>query len=82
MIKKENLDNKIIEEYLDKLIRVIDDWKEKYENQYVIDGIEWNLQINFQDGTKRYFKGKNDFPDNFEYLNKVNNELINKIREN
>lgn len=82
MIKKENVDNKIIGEYLDKLIRVIDDWKEKYENQYVIDGIEWNLQINFQDGTKRYFTGKNDFPDNFEYLNKVNNELINKIREN
>ena len=82
IIKKENIDDKIIEEYLDKLIRVIDDWKEKYENQNVIDGTVWDLQVNFKDGTKKYYTGKNNFPYNFEYLNRLNNELINKIEEN
>ena len=78
-IKKENVDNKIVEEYLDKLIRIIDGWKEKYENQNIIDRTEWNLQINFKDGTKKLYSGKNDFPNNFEYLDKINHEIMSKL---
>lgn len=67
--------------YVDKLFRIIDDWKSKYENTNIIDGIEWQLQITYKNGETKYYFGKNDFPSNFEYLDKIKYEIINKMLE-
>lgn len=67
--------------YVDKLFRIIDGWKNKYENINIIDGIEWQLQITYKNGETKHYFGKNDFPSNFEYLDKIKYEIINKMLE-
>jgi len=72
---------KIIEDelaatYLDKLLRITNDWKNTYENNNIIDGITWQLQITYKTGKVKYYSGKNDFPDNFWYLDKLNYEIL------
>lgn len=75
---KKHLDisNKQVIQYLDQLFRIIDGWSNEYINNSIIDGIAWKLQITYLDGSKECYKGKNDFPNNFEYLDKIKNEII------
>jgi len=78
-LRIENVEDEIVMQYFDELFRIIDGWKDKYQNNNFVDGIEWKLQITYKNGeTKNYF-GKNDFPNNFEYLDKIKKEMINKI---
>lgn len=77
--KFENVDNELVIEYFDHLFRIIDGWKNKYEDNSIMDGTEWKLQITYKNGEIKEYYGKNDFPNNFEYLDKIKNDLINKI---
>ncbi len=77
--KIENVNDELVMEYFDHLFRIIDDWKDKYEDNSMIDGIEWQLQIIYKNGKIKKYCGKSEFPRNFEYLDKIKNEMINKI---
>ncbi len=53
---------------MEKLSHInIDRWKEDYFDPGVLDGIQWSVDIEFDDDTqpKHYF-GSNKFPDDFD----------------
>lgn len=77
--KIENVNDELVMEYFDHLFRIIDEWKSTYEDNSMMDGIEWKLQITYKNGEIKQYCGKNDFPNNFEYLDKIKDEMINKI---
>lgn len=71
------IDNNILKEFLDQLFRIIDGWENEYINSNFLDGTEWQLEIKYQDNEVIYYSGKNDFPDNFEYLDRLKYKLLN-----
>lgn len=73
---QKDIQNKLVEEYLNKLLAITNDWNDKYENNNVIDGMEWDLEIKFKNGEVKKYFGKNDFPINFKYLDIIKNEII------
>lgn len=77
--KIENISDELVNEYFNQLFRIIYGWKNKYEDNTVVDGIEWKLQITYKNQEAKMFYGKNAFPNNFEYLDKIKKEMINKI---
>lgn len=81
-IEKENISNELITNYLEQLFRITNGWKKEYINQDFFDGIEWRLTIIYRDGEKTEYIGKNKFPYNFVYLDKIEYQMINKIMEN
>jgi hypothetical protein len=47
----------------------IGEWKEKYENLCVLDGTQWSISIEYEDGTEPFeIYGSNAYPYNFEDL--------------
>lgn len=76
IISKKLSDEKVFE-FFKKLFSLIDNWKDEYINYNIIDGVEWKLEISFTNGKIKRYIGKNDFPNNFEYLDKIKDELIN-----
>ena len=68
----------VVIEFLDKLLRIIDSWKEEYIDNGIIDGTEWQLKIVYKSGYERNYCGKNAFPDNYEALDKIKREMIKK----
>lgn len=77
--KADNINNKLVMKFVDDLYRVIDSWESNYEDSNLIDGTEWNLQIIYRDGKIQSYSGRNNFPSNFEYLEKIKRELIDNI---
>lgn len=77
--KIKNINDELVMNYFDRLFRIIDGWKEEYIDNTVIDGLEWKLQITYKDGFVKQYIGKNDFPNNFEYLDKIKYEIINSM---
>ena len=71
-----NISNEQVIHYIDQLFRIIDGWESEYIETRIIDGIAWELQVTYLDGNKECYKGRNDFPNNFEYLDKIKNELV------
>lgn len=80
-IKIDNISNELIIKYLDQLLRTIDGWKKEYINQNCLDGMIWKLTVIYRNGEKIEYIGKNEFPYNFEHLEKIEYQLINKIME-
>lgn len=74
-----NVNDDLAMQYVEQLFRIIDGWKNIYENNSILDGGEWKLEITYKDGEIKHYYGKNEFPNNFEYLDKIKNELISKI---
>lgn len=79
--KIKNVDDEVVMEYFDKLFRIIDGWENKYVKDNIIDGMDWQLVITYKNGDIKHYYGKNDFPVNFEYLDKIKYEIINKMLE-
>ena len=47
----------------------IGEWKERYENLYVLDGTQWSISIEYEDGKEPFeIYGRNAYPYNFEEL--------------
>jgi len=47
----------------------IGEWKERYENLYVLDGTQWSISIEYEDGKVPFeIYGSNAYPYNFEEL--------------
>lgn len=78
-IKSNNINNKLVTQFIDDLYRAIDGWESNYENGNVVDGTEWNLQIIYINGKIQGYSGRNNFPSNFEYIEKIKRELIDNI---
>lgn len=78
-VKDDTINNELVTQFVDNLFRIIDDWQSNYENSNLIDGTEWNLQIMYRNGKIQSYSGKNNFPNNFEYLEKIKSELIDNI---
>lgn len=58
------------EEVLAELLRLhMGDWKRRYENPTVLDGVSWSVTLTYRDGTgKCEFSGRNSFPWSFGRL--------------
>lgn len=47
----------------------IGEWKERYENLYVLDGTQWSIVVEYEDGKEPFeISGSNAYPYNFEEL--------------
>ena len=47
----------------------IGEWKERYENLYVLDGTQWSISIEYENGKESFeIYGSNAYPYNFEEL--------------
>ena len=47
----------------------IGEWKERYENLYVLDGTQWSICVEYEDGKEPFeIYGSNAYPYNFEEL--------------
>jgi len=56
------------EELSDKLYSIENltkDWEEKYENNAILDGIDYKFAIEYGDKTKKIVVGRNKFPNNY-----------------
>lgn len=77
--KIKNVNDDLAMQYVEQLFRIIDGWKNMYENNAILDGVIWKLEITYKNGETKHYYGKNEFPSNFECLDKIKNEMINKI---
>jgi len=50
-------------------------WKESYVDPHILDGFQWDLDINFSDGTTLEMGGSNDYPREWAELNAIMAEL-------
>ena len=66
-----------------KINDIIKDWKDQYRYEdshpgYVIlDGFCWNLDVTYDDGSKKHIEGHEEYPDNYDELIKYLNEALN-----
>lgn len=74
------LSNEKIYEYLKNLFCVINNWNPVYINNYVIDGGGWKLSILYDNGKKKEYSGKADYPSNFEVFEMLNQKLIEEVQ--
>ena len=59
----------IKEEFIYELVNInIAAWDREYVDPYVLDGTQWNFEIQYNDGKKKKYSGSNDFPNGFEEL--------------
>lgn len=75
----EAVDKEVILNYLEVLYSIIGNWEEEYINTTLISHDYWNLTINFDNGTKKEYRGKSDYPTNFEAFERLNKSLINEV---
>lgn len=54
----------------------IDKWKNEYLNKNVLDGIQWELTVTYEDGTKKQTYGSNAYPKGYSRLKKLFEEII------
>jgi len=70
------LSEKVIAKYFDKLFASgILDWQDEYIDPTVEDGIQWDIEIRFEDSTSREIYGSNKYPDNWKKFIKCVNSL-------
>lgn len=74
IIKKEQ-----VNQYLQNLFAIIDDWKIEYINTKSMDGNYWRLTIISQSDNQKEYSGKSSYPNNFEALERLNQKLFNEV---
>lgn len=70
-----NLNNEKTLYFLNNLFRIVSDWKEKYIINNTLDSSSWSLIIKYESGKKEEYLG-NTYPNNFEVLERLMNEII------
>jgi hypothetical protein len=50
-------------------------WNESYVESFIMDGFQWELEINFSDGTKLEISGSNDYPKEWIEFNFILSEM-------
>ena len=78
---KNQIDEKLLEDYINRIFRIINDWEPNYNNKNnnLIDGDDWELVITFEDGYQKEYHGYNQFPYNYSEFERINYELIRKV---
>ena len=66
-------------EYIRNLYGIINGWDEEYISTKLIDNSNWELEIIFTNGNKKQYRGKSEYPYNFEAFERLNQELINEV---
>lgn len=67
--------------FFDSFFRIIDDWKEEYIDNTIIDGLEWKIKIKYKNGYVKKYYGKNKTPINFSMIDKIQKEFIERCKE-
>ena len=49
----------------------VHEWKRKYTNEHVKDGIQWSVEFTMEPEVKYQISGSNDYPPNFDSLNRM-----------
>ena len=71
--KEKNVD---VDRFASRLLRIVSSWEEKYENDRIIDGLTYEIEI-LKDGENYNFYGRNSFPKNFYQFDMLLNEVLN-----
>lgn len=66
-IRINNKEQKITEEQIDDLIRIIRTWKNEYSSKNIIDAESFFIKIDIKDGTE-IIKGNGEYPNNYMSL--------------
>ena len=64
-VKWQNIVNKLYTQLY------LHEWKKKYENPTVLDGTQWQLDINLTNGRVRHYYGSNAYPPYWTELKKI-----------
>ena len=72
------INNEVVFEYLKNLFNIIDGWKNEYIEISVIDGDSWKLAISYKNGNIVEYKGRSNYPSNFEAFERLNEKLISE----
>ena len=67
-------------EYLKNLFSIIDNWDKEYINTRIIDSNNWKLSIIYSNGNEKEYRGKSSYPNNFEAFERLNQELIDGVK--
>lgn len=62
--------------FLERLLRTVASWKEKYIVDNVIDGSIWQLKLIYESGFQKNYYGENLFPNNFNNFNQLKKQLL------
>lgn len=46
----------------------LEDWKDEYADNDILDGTQWSLKISFDNGKSKEIYGSNEYPNNFEAM--------------
>lgn len=63
-------------DFFHHLFHITDDWKEEYSCGAKLDGGEWNLFIQYLDGSFKKFLGHSSYPINFQMLEGLIDSMI------
>ena len=74
--------DELLNDFIDKLLRTTAEWNTEYYQRNIIDGTEWKLKILLKNNTEKCYAGRNDFPSNFEYLDRLKYELLKNSMTN
>lgn len=77
-LQKISISNERVMHFIDNLFRIIADWERKYVDISSLDGTEWQLLIKLSNEEEEYW-GNNIFPNNFEALDRLMNEIIEAV---
>lgn len=66
--------------YLSGLYTIINDWQKEYIDLKAFGNNYWSLSINYVNGNKEEYNGKSSYPNNFEALEELNQDLICEAR--
>jgi hypothetical protein len=71
------------EKFNNTILNLICNWKHNYApKEFISDGTTWNLNLKFSDGSYVYYTGYEEYPKNFDKLEKYLQELVkNKNKE-
>ena len=73
------IDRERIFNYLETLFRITNRWQKEYYALDTIDGDSWELLINYNNGKIKKYTGHANYPNNFEALERLNQELVNEV---
>lgn len=65
-----------IDRFASHLLRIVSSWEERYENNMIIDGLTYEIEIQ-KDGQTYNFYGRNNYPKNFYQFDMLLNEVLN-----
>ncbi|ALB29767.1 hypothetical protein [Companilactobacillus heilongjiangensis] len=54
-----------------------ENWNHEYNDNHILDGEQWEVEVYYHDGTEVNYYGSNAYPDNFDSLRRIFKPLEN-----